>query len=815
MFNISKISKHLIVVSAISTLLVFWLGSRFISEALTQYSGATNLQKMSAPEKALLQSAESFAVDRAALQRIMVVNDQDFDLVDRYDQHFRQSELLLREAFVKLDNTYGNIASSFSNTTTDSQATIDTLVSRLHENIERFYSASSIIYAETSLPSSQRNDETRLKLFDAQSNIIADINYLRSLIQFLPEKNYKEVISSHKLKRSIWTLSEGIDQSSSLLETYLIKAKYNADTNINQETFRLRLFQQGEIIEQSMLELRQHYTKAHSDDQSVAHIEDGLAKVRELDAYYHSVFQPKASSMMNSIRNGTAPSIGGLEWAEATLVVQEKMLGIADNALEQTISSADSIIKQTALALFINTVLVLLCFGMAMMAFSLSKNVQHQAEHDDLTQIANRRKFSQTIAEKFKKSGESEKIVLITLDLDGFKAVNDTMGHGIGDRLLLLVAKRLTNALEHDMTLARMGGDEFSILFGTTDETLPAQFSAKLKALFEESFIIDDSSVKIDTSIGYSVYPDDASTPEQLQVASDFAMFHAKQGGGKQVAAYDKQMAEQFEYRATMEKQLVTAIAEEQMELHYQPQFNLSANRVDAVEALIRWNHPSRGMVPPFEFVQVAEETGLMPAMGAWVLNEACRQSAVWNNENKLSIRVAVNVSVHQIMQADFVESVFSALDSHSLESRFLELEVTESVVIADVDWVIESLNKLKQRGIRIALDDFGTGYSSLSQLHELPLDTLKIDRSFINKLNAQNDSALSVTASIASIASVYGLETVAEGVESNSQLHEVEHLGIDVVQGYYYSKPVASADVISTIEQINSDASDPQNNAA
>ena len=292
-------------------------------------------------------------------------------------------------------------------------------------------------------------------------------------------------------------------------------------------------------------------------------------------------------------------------------------------------------------------------------------------------------------------------------------------------------------------------------------------------------------------------------------------MYNAKQSGRTAITAFNKEIADQFEKRTTIERDLPFAIENNELELYYQPQINLFDDAVYSVEALIRWNHPKRGLISPVEFVGVAEECGLMPALGDWVLNEACRQSAEWNNVQNLSIRVAVNVSVHQITQVDFVENVLNAVKRHSLATDFLELEITESVVMSDVDWIVNCLNSIKNQGIKIALDDFGTGYSSLSQLQSLPLDTLKIDRSFISSIDDDSVSTRSITATIASIAEIYGLETVAEGIETAKQLAEIRRLGIDIAQGYYYSKPVMKEEVVRVIANINRLASNTIRKAA
>jgi len=326
--------------------------------------------------------------------------------------------------------------------------------------------------------------------------------------------------------------------------------------------------------------------------------------------------------------------------------------------------------------------------------------------------------------------------------------------------------------------------------------------------------VVEEGLVVIDTSVGYSVYPDDAQTIQELQITSDFAMFSAKQAGRKTIQPYDRDIAAKFENRVVIEKDLQIAIENNHLELYYQPQVNFNNNNVDAVEALLRWNHPTQGMVQPDNFISIAEETGLMPTLGNWVLNEACRQTAEWKKNTNKSIRVAVNVSVHQIVQTDFVQSVFDAIDRHDIPAECLELEVTESVVMTDINWIIKSLTALKERGIKIALDDFGTGYSSLSQLQELPLDTLKIDRSFIDKLDSESDNMKSITATIATIAQIFKLETVAEGIETEDQLIEANKLGIDMAQGYYYSRPVSSNELIDTINKIDAWADDQRDAA-
>jgi len=499
------------------------------------------------------------------------------------------------------------------------------------------------------------------------------------------------------------------------------------------------------------------------------------------------------------------------EWRLISDDTRQDIQQLASESVNRTLETARSIEHKAIRTLALDTLLVLLCIGMAISSTGIAKKVQYQATHDDLTQLPNRRFFKQNIQQSIGKSGQSpNRLALLTIDLNRFKTINDTLGHAVGDSLLMQVAERLKACADNRMCVARMGGDEFAMLFAPEDESEPVRLSESIVKELERSFSIDGSVINIGTSIGISYYPQDATNAEDLQVSSDYAMFFAKREGKKErkscVQLYNREMAEEFDNRVRIERDLATAIEEGQFELYYQPQFNLDVNCVDAVEALVRWNHPTRGLISPFEFISVAEDCGLMPSVGKWVLNEACRQAAHWQHNTDFVLRVAINVSVQQIMQPGFVDDVLLTLEKYNLSPDRIEIELTESVFMADTDWVVNSLLRLREAGLKIALDDFGTGYSSLSQLQDLPVHTLKIDRSFISKLSNAPGVSNSVTATIASIADVLGLETVAEGVESDEQLEQVADLGINVVQGFFYSKPVSSDDIPGAITKLNDD---------
>ena len=802
MIEISKNSKNLIVISLASSVLVFLLGARYISDAHMQFSGVTQLQRSVTPETILFEIANSAAKERAEIQRLLVTPSKDVNERERLSALSRNTKNLFIQArddiLLARTEVPDKIQQRYS------QEAIESIIDDLEDKFKRQAITRSVIYGQTLRALEDRSERVRMQLYDANVNLIATINKLRISTQAYPENNYIEVLAAHDIKNAIWILSDAINQTSTLLEAFLLKYQNTGLDNLNIDNLSLRTYQQHEHATDALKYLEEMVNyNAISDVSAEA--------VTSLKTQYEDVFRKTVKQIILADPRATSAETRLTQWREITKNIKQNVRSLESIILDNTLSQAEKIKQSVAVRLLINSCLVLLCMGMAFATFRISKKIQHQADHDELTGLPNRRYFNATLEKLFNRTDISSnaKLVLMTLDLNGFKTINDTIGHAAGDLLLIKVAKRLNSQARDGMVIARMGGDEFAVAYSTNHADDPYEFACQLRALFDRTFVLEGGQVKMDTSVGYSTYPNDASSIKELQITSDFAMFSAKQSGKKGIQPYDRDIANRFENRIAIEKDLAVAIASDDLELYYQPQFNLKQNKANAVEALIRWNHPTRGMVSPDEFIGIAEEVGLMPVIGQWVLNEACKQAAIWNSCESTEIRVAVNVSVHQITQKEFVQQVIDTIELHGISANSLELEITESVVIADINWIAESLSALKGYGVRIALDDFGTGYSSLSQLQKLPLDTLKIDRSFINTLDDGSKTTKSVTATIASIAEIYDLETVAEGIETYGQLIEVNKLGIDVAQGYYYSKPVAKDDVLEVIASINASVED------
>ncbi|WP_235954502.1 putative bifunctional diguanylate cyclase/phosphodiesterase [Sphingobium psychrophilum] len=424
------------------------------------------------------------------------------------------------------------------------------------------------------------------------------------------------------------------------------------------------------------------------------------------------------------------------------------------------------------------------------------RQIAHMAFHDSLTGLANRTLLREQIALALHRHGGVD-FALFCLDLDNFKAVNDTLGHPTGDALLCEVATRLAETCPQGF-VARLGGDEFAVIVqdgsGAADQTGRAIVQALTRP-----FTVNGHRIVTGGSVGIALAPQDGQDATSLLKNADLALYRAKHDGKGSHRFFENAMDAEAQARRAMEVDLHDALRNGELELHFQPLFGLSQNRVTAFEALMRWNHPVRGMVSPIDFIPLAEETGLIIPIGEWALHEACRIAMSWGDD----IRVAVNVSPVQFRSSTLNSIVLQALARSGLEPQRLELEITESLFIDNVEATLASLHSLKVLGVRVALDDFGTGYSSLSYLRSFPFDKLKIDRSFIVDLLA-NKGATAIIRAITTLADALGIETTAEGVESSEQLDILRSEGCNQIQGYLFSRPIPAADVPALLVKLS-----------
>ena len=414
------------------------------------------------------------------------------------------------------------------------------------------------------------------------------------------------------------------------------------------------------------------------------------------------------------------------------------------------------------------------------------------AHYDLLTHLPNRTLFNAALARAFSRLGESEALGLLYIDLDHFKAINDSYGHGIGDRVLEEVARRLETTLRPRDMVARLGGDEFVILLDDLDTVDGGLVVAeRVIELINQPIEIDGQLMPVGVSVGMAFAPHDASNGEDLLRAADLAMYDAKSRGRRGISVFDAEMQVLMQERRQLELDLRVAVVRQELELHYQPLVDLRTGATSGYEALIRWNHPERGQISPVTFIPIAEETGLIVEIGEWVIRNALAEAAGWPDH----LTVAVNLSPAQMRDAGIVAVVVSALAANGVAPTRLELEITESLLMQESADVLAILHSFRNLGVRIALDDFGTGYSSLNYLRSFPFDKIKIDRCFVNELS-QREDCQAIVRSVIALANDLNMTTTAEGVEVKEQLDALMSNGCDQVQGFYFSRALPAGEL-------------------
>lgn len=425
--------------------------------------------------------------------------------------------------------------------------------------------------------------------------------------------------------------------------------------------------------------------------------------------------------------------------------------------------------------------------------------IAHMAHHDALTGLPNRVMFHERLVEAVARSLRGETSAVLFLDLDGFKAVNDTLGHPVGDALLREVSKRLQRQVRGVDTVARLGGDEFAIVQCSLEQPQDATvLASRLIDLLSEPYDLDGHQIVVGVSVGVSLVPDDGQDPDQLLKNADMALYSVKTAGRGSYRFFEPGMDATMQARRTLEIDLRKALSDNQFEVYYQPLMNIRTGSILGFEALLRWNHPQRGLVPPGEFIPLAEETGLIIPLGKWVLNQACADATTWPGD----LQVAVNVSPVQFGCLTLVDDVAAALKVSGLSPGRLELEITETVMLDDTDRVLVLLYKLRDLGLCISMDDFGTGYSSLNYLRQFPFSKVKIDRSFIEGLGRVSECN-AIVAAVTDLCEKLGMITLAEGVETEEQLQQLLAGYCGEAQGFLFSRPRPASEVAALCKQL------------
>lgn len=433
--------------------------------------------------------------------------------------------------------------------------------------------------------------------------------------------------------------------------------------------------------------------------------------------------------------------------------------------------------------------------GIAIERKRAEDRIRYMAHHDTLTGLPNRSLLKDRLAQAILQTQRYNPWVSVAfIDLDNFKTINDSLGHTAGDELLLVVANRMIGCVRSTDTVVRLGGDEFVILL-VDQLASPEKISAtlqRIRAAIAEPINIDGRALYVTGSMGVATYPNDGQDPETLLMNADAAMYKAKEAGRDNVQFYTAEMNTRVHEKLVLQQEMRDGITRSEFNLIYQPQVDLRSGHVFAVEALVRWQHPTLGLLTPIKFIPMAEETGLIVMLGDWILHEACRQNKAWHDAGLPPVNVCVNVSARQFKEKNLINRVVNALKVSGMEAKFLELEITESLIMQDVDQSIATMNELRALGVQLSIDDFGTGYSSLNALKTFPVARLKIDRSFIKNL-ATSDSDKAVAGAIISLGQKLNLKVIAEGVETAEQVEFLRDNNCDEIQGYHFSRPVDS----------------------
>ncbi|TCO78721.1 sensor domain-containing protein [Marinisporobacter balticus] len=423
---------------------------------------------------------------------------------------------------------------------------------------------------------------------------------------------------------------------------------------------------------------------------------------------------------------------------------------------------------------------------------SKEEKINYLAFRDFLTGLYNRaffiRKLNYTLVNACSKK---EKIGILFIDLDGFKNINDHLGHAAGDQLLQKVAKRIKQCVRESDIVARIGGDEFVLLLSQMEDVENPMYIAKrIVDGFEKPFYVNENKLYVDISIGIAIYPDDGKTADTLMIHADMAMYKAKESKGNKVERFSDILNEKEKERFVIENLLKDALARDEFSLYYQPIINMKTGKMMGAESLLRWKTEKLGFIPPDKFIPIAERNGLIVPLGEWVLKTACRQNKQWQETGYMPIYLAVNISVRQLEQKDFINRIENILNETGLDPKYLELEITESISAENIHNIGNAFKKLNDLGVTLSIDDFGTGYSSLGQLKILPISKLKIDKIFVKDIHKEiNHTA--ITAAIIAMAKRLNLEVVAEGIETEDQLRFLQENKCDMGQGYLFSKPI------------------------
>ena len=773
-----SIRGNLLLINLVVVGLILWLTISFLHLAASQRVEALLLQNSMRVQRSISLASSALASERSYIQSSLSSssgisaeqNQQLISLAQTTDSLFNDmtgltNELMNSQKFVSMIPVTRSALSNQLAT-----------VIELHDQL-------------TTQRPVQRTAPASDTLSELQTNILVALAELAISVKFLPDFNASEIANYHALLNELLMINTDL----------LHKKNFTIGLFKSYRDERSETGTKTAVLNEKIEERIANVVKLSQANKSVDQLH--LLALRVQNHYlrsYRSLEETVGINATSSPQVVTTQS----DWLLMNTKLTELISELTDKTHESINVLATRLAKRATNNFYIDVFLVILCFIITFATVLINRRIKQYAYHDSLTQLANRLNFELTLKNTTVSGLQS--YAVIYFDLDRFKAINDNYGHTIGDSVLIEVASRLKSVCKSSDLAARLGGDEFAVLITDAKSEADVEaLAARMVETVEQVIHVQNINLKVGVSAGVCIAPQDCAGGLELLRNADIAMYHmksTKQGG---VFRFNPSIAEAYQQRLILEQDLKQGLEEKQFHVVYQPKVCTSSGHVKSVEALLRWTHPTRGSISPGQFIPVAEDIGLMGLIGYWVLQEACREIALLQKSGLPDLQVAVNISPQQFGDEHFVDRVCSEIETHGLSYSSLTLEVTESIVMQDIDRVISMLKTLQQLGIDIAVDDFGTGYSSLQYLQELPLNTLKIDRAFILALENSDDAQRSVANSIVQLASLFNLETVAEGIETIEQEIQIRSLGVNYIQGYRYSKPVSAAELPDTIASI------------
>ena len=784
---ILTIRGNLVLINIVVIGLILWLAISFLHIAITQRNDALRMRGNIATERTIFQTNKTLAHERALFFDYLQANGSpNTEQVAQLNAASLDSDVMLSKMIAEI--TQDTVKDTVFDHMPTTRSVLREQLDKLQRNTAELADYRKQSLAQFRLPANLR-DNSVSALFEHQTDIIESVVNIARNLKYLPNTDSAAIAHYNELINKVLVLNVDLARMSTAInQRVMTDASAMADKRV----------QVAVLNEQIERQLDQLFLAVQATDNSS---QATLLSIEARRVYQENYLQiSERFDVDTSSQKRDEISVSNLR------MVLVYVSTITTQLADTTHSSIEVLVEEYASRanrnFVIDSLLVILCFAISLASVALNRRIKRNAYHDRLTRLHNRLSF-ETALQEFSMLGSQTQAVIF-IDLDRFKSVNDNYGHALGDELLLEVASRLEQVCGRKHMLARLGGDEFALFVSdVSSEAQIEKMASDMVDAIKNNYDIRDLSLNIGASAGVSISPLDCKCGIEMLRNAEIAMYHSKATKVSGVFRFNQAMADSYRERLQLEADLRKGIENNEFQVVYQPKVCTDSGLVKSVEALLRWSHPERGFVSPAQFIPVAEDNGLMGAIGHWVLNEACREIALLQSTTHQRMQVAINISAQQFGDDGFVDNVFGALDKHGINPECLELEVTESIVMTDVERVIAMLKRLKESGISIAIDDFGTGYSSLQYLQKLPLNTLKIDRAFITELD-NHDPDNSVANSIVQLAKLFNLETVAEGVETVDQDLKTRSLGVHHIQGYLYSKPVSAKELPAVIDQLS-----------